>query len=370
MLLHTAMWLSFSLLLFLDYYLALNISFWQSVFLSGRVLFSSAVVFYLFFYLFLPFARKNKKIWILVIFFPVFIVIWLVINNLCYVMADYLKFDLSNLYPIMGKGKDYRPNLKEVFNFKFIILNSLSVIYSLSPFFFTKIIVDVTRLNEEKLRIQKQKSDLEINNVNIEKDFLKAQLNPHFLFNTLNNLYALTVKKDDKAPEIVLNLSDIMGYTLYESNTEKVPLHKELDFISNYFELEKMRYPEDTKIQLIILGEEAAAGLEIAPLLTFTFIENAFKYGLKNINKQFVKVIIDIKENIFFFVVENDIEEKETANRNKSYFGGIGLSNAKKRLSLLYPDMHELVVENNDEIYRVSLKIDLNERNTALYSNR
>ncbi|SEM90322.1 Histidine kinase [Chryseobacterium taichungense] len=367
---HVLMWLSFTLLLFFDYYLALNISFGQSMFLSVRVLVSSAVVFYLFFYCFLPYAKKSNNLWMIIIVAPLLILTWLFINNFFYVAADYVGYDLTNLYPIMGKEKGYRPSLTEVFKLKFIILNSLSVIYSLSPFFFTKIIVDVTRLNETKLRIQKQKSDLEINNINIEKEFLKAQLNPHFLFNTLNNLYALTVKKDDKAPEIVLNLSDIMAYTLYESNTEKVSLQKELEFISNYFALEKMRYPEDKKITLTIKEENPGKDYQVAPLLTFVFIENAFKYGLKSTKEQFVNVIIDIRDDTFFFVIENDTENAEKADRSNNYLGGIGLSNAKKRLTLLYPDMHELSVKYENGVYMVSLKISLNEQSITLYSDR
>lgn len=367
---HVLMWLSFTLLLFLDYYLALNISFGQSMFLSVRVLVSSAVVFYLFFYCFLPYAKKSNKLWIIIIVVPLLIVTWLFINNFFYVAAYYVGYDLTNLYPIMGKEKGYRPSLMEVFKLKFIILNTLSVIYSLSPFFFTKIIVDITRLNETKLRIQKQKADLEINNINIEKEFLKAQLNPHFLFNTLNNLYALTVKKDDKAPEIVLNLSDIMAYTLYESNTEKVSLQKELEFISNYFALEKMRYPEDKKITLMVKEEYQGKDYQVAPLLTFVFIENAFKYGLKSTKAQFVNVIIDIRDDTFFFVIENDTENASTVDRSKDYLGGIGLSNSKKRLSLLYPDMHELSVKDENGVYMVSLKISLNEQSFTLYSDR
>ncbi|WP_346985615.1 sensor histidine kinase [Chryseobacterium sp. POE27] len=367
---HVLMWLSFTLLLFFDYYLALNISFGQSIFLAVRVLVSSAVVFYLFFYGFLPYAKKSNNLWTIIIVAPLLIVTWLFINNSFYVAAVHLNYDISNLYPIMGKDKNYRPNLMEVFKLKFIILNTLSVIYSLSPFFFTKIIVDVTRLNEAKLRIQKQKSDLEINNINIEKDFLKAQLNPHFLFNTLNNLYALTVKKDDKAPEIVLNLSDIMAYTLYESNTEKVSLQKELEFISNYFALERMRYPEGKKITLTVNEEHPGKDYQIAPLLTFVFIENAFKYGLKSTKEQFVNVVIDIRDNAFFFVIENDTENANISDRSNKYFGGIGLLNAKKRLFLLYPNRHELSVEDKNGVYKVSLNISLNEQSTTLYSDR
>ncbi len=143
--------------------------------------------------------------------------------------------------------------------------------------------------------------EIEIQNINMEKDFLKAQLNPHFLFNTLNNLYSLTLKKDNQAPEVILNLSDMMSYTLYESNTEKVTLTKELEFIQNYFNLEKMRYPADKNIRLNISGDVDAKGLYIAPLLTFSCIENAFKYGLKTTEGSFIFLDIKVKDSLFIF---------------------------------------------------------------------
>mgnify|MGYP006176424597 CR=1 FL=1 len=139
---------------------------------------------------------------------------------------------------------------------------------------------------------------------------LKGQLNPHFLFNTLNNLYGLTVRKDNLAPELILNLSDIMSYTLYESNTEIVRLEKELDFIKNYIALEKMRYADETNIQVMIEGQ--TAGLFVAPLLTFTFIENAFKHGLKTKNA-FVKLDIKIENNVNI----EDVRKNYYANYNE-----------------------------------------------------
>lgn len=161
-----------------------------------------------------------------------------------------------------------------------------------------------------------------------------------------------------------------MAYTLYESNTEKVSLQKELEFISNYFALEKMRYPDDKKITLTIKEEFPGKDYQVAPLLTFVFIENAFKYGLKSTKEQFVNVVADIRDDSFLFIIENDIENAKKADRNKNYFGGIGLSNAEKRLALLYPDMHQLSVEDKDGVYRVSLKINLNEQRITLYSDR
>ena len=203
-------------------------------------------------------------------------------------------------------------------------------------------------------KFQKEKTEHEVKNINIEKDFLKTQLNPHFLFNTLNNLYGLTVKKSDLAPEVVLNLSEIMSYNLYESNTEKVSLEKELDFIRNYVELEKMRYSTEKDIQLKIEGEENALGLLIAPLLTFTLIENAFKYGLKS-KQPFINILIKIEKTAFSFIIENDA----IFNENSNAYGGIGLENVKKRLQLIYPEKYEMNIGTENNIFTATLKIAL-----------
>ncbi len=195
-------------------------------------------------------------------------------------------------------------------------------------------------------------------NIKNGRNFLPTmtKLNPHFLFKTLNNLYGLVVKKEHKAPETIINISDLMAYTLYESNTEKVPLQKELDFLRNYFYLEKMRYSKDKIITLEISITENIENIKIAPLLTFTFIENAFKYGLKSTQDQFLKINIGISNNIFHFSVLNDKENKSV---KKTDLGGIGLKNIKKRLTLIYPNNHEITIEDKGNSFFVSLSINL-----------
>ncbi|WP_367209505.1 sensor histidine kinase [Sphingobacterium sp. R2] len=355
--LHFGMWFIFTVLLFCNYYYVLAIPPNQSLFLSIRVLISSLVVFYLFFYWIIPYAR-NSKLWILpFIASPVCIFIWLFINNLFYVVAYRYGYDLSNLYPLMGKERNFIPNLWSVFSFKVIALNALSVIYSMSPFFFTKILIDMRRINKDRMRIQEQKLKLSLENIQVEKDFLKAQLNPHFLFNTLNNLYRLTMKKDPTAPEVVLNLSEIMGYTLYDSDTEYVSLGKELDFIENYFSLEKMRHPKNYKIVLKIEGRQHAANLTIAPLLTFNLIENAFKYGLKNEEDSFVQLFISITKDQFIFEIKNDYDNLDRTKTAPSK--GIGIKNLRKRLHLIYPTKSDLQITDTNGEFKVVLNITL-----------
>ena len=357
-LLHIIMWLSFSILLFQSYVLAYHLTYFNALILTLRMAAVNTIVFYLFFYLFLPkiFSGSGRRILLLlVITFPVCIFVWIAITYFISLLYHSLGFEILT-GELKGAIKmSANQTFEQAVSVKRMISQSFIIISILSPFFFVKILFEISRLYNRTLNIQNQKAALEIQNINIEKKFLTAQLNPHFLFNTLNNLYGLSIKKDDCAPEVILNLSDIMSYTLYESNNEKVSVGKELDFIKNYIELERMRYAAGKNIQFHFPEEQELFGLFIAPLLTFTFIENAFKYGLKSNEEQFISLEIKIEDNVFYFDLENDVE----AEVKDKEFGGIGITNASKRLQLLYPDKHQLNIENSDTKFKVSLKIDL-----------
>jgi len=358
-LLHSLMWIGFAILLFLSYRIAYHLNYFNSFILTLRMAVVNMTVFYSFFYVVLSGIFKRSvgtAIFLIIIAFPVFIIIWLLITYSFSLIYHSLGFEILN-GELKGAIKGSAgQTFFEAIAVNRMISQAIIIISILAPFFFVKILFEISRLYNRTLNIQKQKAALEIQNINIEKDFLKAQLNPHFLFNTLNNLYSLSLKKDDLVPEVILNLSDTMSYTLYESNTEKVALYKELDFIKNYVELEKMRYSGDKNIQSEFPSELACSGLYIAPLLTFTFVENAFKYGLRSKRDSLLSLSIRIQEGYFYFDIENDIDEIGI----KTDFGGIGLENSQKRLQLLYPDKHELQIQNLGNSFKVSLKLDLN----------
>ncbi|KIC61227.1 sensor histidine kinase [Chryseobacterium taiwanense] len=355
---HFLMWFVCSALLFLNYHLEFGVSVFDSFILTLRNAINNAVVFYSFFYLFVPFIISKKRgisVLLFLISIPFCIYIWLSVNYFIFCLYHYLGYEIDHERFKNIISQNASQSYLQAIKFETVLSNAMIVIYTLSPFFFVKIVFEIVRIYNKAIQLQEQKLEVEIQNINIEKDFLKSQLNPHFLFNTLNNLYGLSVKKDDTAPEVILNLSDIMSYTLYESNTEKVALEKEIDFIKNYFELEKMRYPKDKNIELKIFAENDFSGLYIAPLMTFTFIENAFKYGLRSSQNQYIKQEIEIKNNTFYFVLENDIDKTE----NRKEWGGIGLENIKKRLHLLYPNQHILNIQTLENSFRVELKINL-----------
>lgn len=187
-----------------------------------------------------------------------------------------------------------------------------------------------------------------------ELNFLKAQVHPHFLFNTLNNLYALTLIKSDKTPDIVLKLSDLLDYMIYKSNDAFVPLKKELEILEGYIELEKMRYNERLDFKYEVKGDADAH--EIAPLILLPFIENSFKHGAsKDRSKPSIHIKLDIESEFLELEVMNSVPVVK--NLDETEREGIGLKNVQRRLELIYPAKHELMIYQGDTLFKVECKI-------------
>lgn len=199
---------------------------------------------------------------------------------------------------------------------------------------------------------QKAQQILKQEKLQAELKFLKTQIHPHFLFNTLNNLYALTLKKSDKAPETVLKLSELINYMLYECKSDEVPLSKEVKFIRNYADIEKMRYGDKLDIDIRVTGD--VADQTIAPLIILPFVENCFKHGAsEDLQQSWVKVTIDSHPDHVVIKVENSKAGDNGHVREE----GIGIQNVKRRLDLLYPAKHELKIMNGAETFLVILSI-------------
>ncbi|WP_378173867.1 sensor histidine kinase [Aquimarina sp. SS2-1] len=188
-----------------------------------------------------------------------------------------------------------------------------------------------------------------------ELKLLKAQLNPHFLFNTLNNLYGLSVVKSEKLPDLMLKLSDLLRYSLYETKEMFVYIEKEIKYLENYISLEKIRLEDKADIQLNVSGN--TSGKKIAPMLFIVFVENSFKHlGTIESSKSKVAVNIEIRDEKLVFSCMNTIDTLETENNNlEKGKSGIGLQNAKKRLDLMYPDKYQLEIDKSGDSYRVEL---------------
>jgi len=207
------------------------------------------------------------------------------------------------------------------------------------------------------LESQREKKELQSQTLQSELKFLKSQINPHFLFNTLNSLYALTLKKSDQAPEIVLKLSEMMRYMLYECNEREVPLSKEINYLKNYLELEKIRQGKKMEINFAMDGE--VDHQKIAPLMFIPFVENSFKHGISNqISAGYVNIFLEINKNEVNITIENSKTASMPSPSGKKS-GGIGLVNVKRRLDLLYPDKYDLNIDEDPNTYTVKLCIDL-----------
>jgi two-component system, LytTR family, sensor kinase len=204
---------------------------------------------------------------------------------------------------------------------------------------------------------QKEKQELVKRTLHSELKFLRSQINPHFLFNTLNSLYALALKKSDEAPEMIIRLSEMMRYMLYECNVRLVPLEKEIQYIKNYIEFEKIRLGRKVEIKLSMEGEFEE--IMITPLLLIPFVENAFKHGADHmLDNGLIDIKITVENNILnLYVMNNKIEKAIFHEKKKS--GGIGLENVRKRLELLYPQNHLIELVEDDVTYKVFFSLDL-----------
>lgn len=208
------------------------------------------------------------------------------------------------------------------------------------------------------MRHQRDKKELETQTMQSEIRFLKSQINPHFLFNTLNSLYALTLKKSDKAPEIVIKLSEMMRYMLYECNERRVLLRKEVNYLTNYIELEKLRQGQNVNIKFEVEGEVKEQ--QIAPLLLIPFLENSFKHGLNaQLHEGYVHIRLEIRDQEVTLKIVNSKPNSQPLRIPGPRSGGIGLVNVKRRLDLMYPKMYKLNIEDRPDAYQVNLKLDL-----------
>jgi LytS/YehU family sensor histidine kinase len=190
---------------------------------------------------------------------------------------------------------------------------------------------------------------------NAELQLLKAQIHPHFLFNTLNNIYSFTLNKSPQAAELVQKLSDMLKYMINDCEQIMVPLEKEIQLIKDYIGLEKVRYGDRLDIQMHVNGD--CQNKMIVPLLMIPFVENSFKHGASMMRgKQWMHLIINVNDNDLDFNLSNSKPSQPNSTKNKK---GIGLLNVQKRLGLLYPGKHQLNINSTDNIFSVSLKIGL-----------
>ncbi|MDW3651995.1 MAG: sensor histidine kinase [Bacteroidia bacterium] len=204
--------------------------------------------------------------------------------------------------------------------------------------------------------IKRKELEQEIKTQQLEAElrFLKAQVNPHFLFNALNNIYSLSFTGSDKAPEMILKLSDMMSYMLYDCKSEQVLLSAELAYLRNYIELQQLKKDGELNIEFKLMGDPG--GLLITPMLFIPFFENSFKHGnLEDLEHGWMKGHLKIEKEGLKFHMSNSY----CPGKKESEKGGVGLENIRERLALLFPEKHELDIQQNENIYRVDLSIKI-----------
>lgn len=289
---------------------------------------------YLIVYLLIPHLLSGKKkIW----FLPgVLLSVYLTYT----LYTGYRYFSFDPRHPGLYKGFDLQDRLLDL-NFFFTELT-----WFLFP---AAMLIALKYYREQRevanLREQKRVTELKL---------LKTQLNPHFLFNTLNNLYILALKKSDKTPELIAKLSAILDYMLYQCNDKYVALADEIKLMKNYIDLEKLRYGERVAVDFEYRTEKS---VEIAPLVLLTFLENAFKHGVKEeIRCASIRMNLRATRREIWFEIQNSRPQSRQQNTGA---GSIGLQNIRKQLDLLYPQRNWLKVEEEDDFHRVTLKLQL-----------
>lgn len=224
-------------------------------------------------------------------------------------------------------------------------------------------------LSRDWIRKYRREGKLEQEKMRADIDFLRSQINPHFFFNALNNIYAITQRKHDReAGQAIMKLSGLMRYMTYDSNVSEIGLCEEIEHLENYIEVARLKFSPDDNVDIAIDKSGDFKPFKIAPLLLIPFVENAFKHGLSSKGEGFVHIRIRLKENELEFFVQNPIIRKREPLKKHS---GIGLDNVKKRLVLIYPDRHTLEIAQSEDRFTVVLRLYLKEGNdAALYGRR
>ena len=290
-------------------------------------------------------------------------------TNLCWVLLFY--FNLHILVPKFIFKKQYAlyslitiaifcivllvhwKLFTTIINRPFILINSIG--FNMTAFLLTLAVSTMYALiqkqnTENKILLEKQEENLKT-----ELAFLRSQISPHFLFNVLNNMLALSRLKSDQLEPTIFKLSSLMRYMLYEAAEERVLLKKEIEYLQSYIDLQQQRL--GSKVKLNVMMSLSDDSFEIAPMLLIPFIENAFKHGLGNIEYPQIDIDLYTKNDMLYFMVRNKYNSNIEQIKDKT--SGIGLINVKRRLDLLYGNSHSLLITNKNDCFTVSLQLNL-----------
>lgn len=267
------------------------------------------------------------------------IILWIVVKAIIYKLW-------VKLFPAM----DAMPALR----FGAILSRFIQDLYFFVLFLFVYYFIDIYSHQREIRQLERLKTE----KIMLETSLLKSQINPHFLFNTLNNIYALSLVRSPETRNIIARLRSLLHYMLYDCQAEVVPLEQEIAFMNSYLSLEKIRHKEEQcTVTVHISGD--VAGKQVAPLLLINFLENAFKHGVKSgIEKSWITMNIDVQQASMQFDLRNSKPAVSGAGLAiNEYTGGIGIQNVKRRLELLYPGKHVLQIDEQPGSFHVALQV-------------
>jgi sensor histidine kinase YesM len=290
-----------------------------------------ALMVYITNYLLIPKLLYKKKYWLFGILFIVMIV-----------ASSVLKMNIlgrvTNNPLLLNLGENLKDRIYD----------------NIIPHFFLVIAGAAIQLMFDQIKLQKKMAEMAKEKAEAELNFLKSQINPHFLFNSLNSVYFLIDKANPEARQALHKFSDMLRYQLYEANGEKTPIEKEISYLEDYVDLQKLRKDENYTVQFNCQPE--VQGFYIEPLLLMPFVENAFKHiSHKQGGNNYVSLDLSRRNGVFEFTVENSKEP----GVNAAEHGGIGLNNVKRRLQLLYPGCHELDIKDETSRFKINLKIKI-----------
>jgi two-component system LytT family sensor kinase len=340
---HIAAWACFLTLPFVFYPRPRDFSFFTERYFSAFFILNNILLiafYYLNTYLIIPKLLDHKKF----VSYSLIILALLIFYGLVPRIYHYF---FGSLQPPPPGGRP--PNPGRPRNFQQPWLNSGNIAVFLLIFVFSTGI----KVINQWLRSEQRNKEIANEKLKAELSFLKAQINPHFLFNTLNNIYSLASSQSEYTAPAVMKLSSIMRYVLSEARNDMVPLEKEILFTSHYIELQKMRLTDKTSIDFTIQGDPI--GRQIAPLLLLPFVENAFKYGISTRERSPIRILLEIKKDSLYFSVVNHKHINTTLKLAENT--GIGISNTKRRLDLLYEDHYALTIDDKANEFTVHLNI-------------
>jgi two-component system, LytTR family, sensor kinase len=263
-----------------------------------------------------------------------------------FVVTQLLGLFLLSVIHSIGLNVFLKPTSYEIANF--LTYNSIYYLFILASSIAYRLIID-------KIASDKLLQERENENLKTELSFLRSQVSPHFMFNVLNNMVALARKKSEQLEPSLIKLSSLMRYMLYETDEQKVPLEKEVEYLQSYIDLQKQRFGKNVTTHTCF--SESDGNYSIEPMLLIPFVENAFKHGTGLIEHAEINIELKAKNDVLHFTVRNKYNHQSEEQKDKT--SGIGMSNVERRLNLLYAKNHSLLITNKDGWFTISLQLNL-----------